>query len=148
MKIIVGIDESPYSAAALKWVREMRWPAGTRLLVYSSVPFPAYALVEPGGAGVYQQLQQDQTKLHRELVTRAEQELRGAGLTVEGRVEQGDPREALVYAAETERADLIVVGSHGRTGLSKLVLGSVASHVVAHAPCSVIVVKRPPGAVS
>ena len=50
MKIIIGIDESPYSAAALKWVREMRWPSGTRLLVCSSVPFPAYALVEAGGS--------------------------------------------------------------------------------------------------
>jgi nucleotide-binding universal stress UspA family protein len=38
-------------------------------------------------------------------------------------------------------ADLVVVGSHGRTGLAKLVLGSVASHVVTHAPCSVLVVK-------
>jgi len=36
-----------------------------------------------------------------------------------------------------------VMGSHGRTGLAKLVLGSVAAHVVAHAPCTVVVVKRP-----
>jgi nucleotide-binding universal stress UspA family protein len=42
-----------------------------------------------------------------------------------------------------EHADLLVVGSHGRTGIKKLLLGSVASHVVAHAPCPVLVVKMP-----
>jgi nucleotide-binding universal stress UspA family protein len=148
MKVIIGIDESPYSQAALKWVREMHWPAGTRILVYSSAPFAAYALVEPGGAGVYERIQQEQVKAHEQLVTRAEHELRGAGLTVTGRVERGDPREGIVHAAETERADLVVVGSHGRTGLAKLMIGSVASHVLTHAPCSVVVVKRPRGASS
>ena len=64
------------------------------------------------------------------------------------RVERGDPREGLVHAAETERADLLVVGSHGRTGLPRMLLGSVAGHVATHAPCSVVVVKRPRGAVS
>jgi nucleotide-binding universal stress UspA family protein len=39
-------------------------------------------------------------------------------------------------------ADLVVLGSHGRTGIPKLVLGSVASHVVSHAPCDVLVIKR------
>jgi nucleotide-binding universal stress UspA family protein len=63
-------------------------------------------------------------------------------------VERGDPREGIVHAAETERADLVVVGSHGRTGLQKLLIGSVAAHVVTHAPCSVVVVKRPRGASS
>jgi nucleotide-binding universal stress UspA family protein len=54
---------------------------------------------------------------------------------------RGDPREAIVEAARKTGADLVVVGSHGRTGIGKLVLGSVASHVVTHAPCSVLVVK-------
>ena len=148
MKIIVGIDDSPHSAAALKWVREMRWPADTHVLVYSSAPIEAFALVEPSGAGVYEQVQQEHLKTHQALVTRAEHELRGAGLAVMGRVERGDPREGLVYAAETERADLLVVGSHGRTGLPRMLLGSVAGHVVTHAPCNVVVVKRPRGAVA
>ncbi len=54
---------------------------------------------------------------------------------------QGDPREALVETARLEEADLLVVGSHGHTGLAKVVMGSVAAHVVGHAPCSVLVVK-------
>jgi nucleotide-binding universal stress UspA family protein len=143
VKIIIGLDESPYSQAALKWVREMPWPTNTRILVYSTASFAAYALVEPGGAGVYERIQQEQVKAHEQLVARAKQELRVAGLTATGRVERGDPREGIVHAAETERADLVVVGSHGRTGLQKLLIGSVAAYVVTHAPCSVVVVKRP-----
>jgi universal stress protein A len=55
----------------------------------------------------------------------------------------GDPRHALVQEARQERVDLIIVGSHGRSGMAKLLLGSVASYVVSHAPCNVLVVRRP-----
>ena len=48
----------------------------------------------------------------------------------------------ILEIAHAEHADLIVVGSHGRTGLPKLIMGSVASHIVTHAPCSVLVVKH------
>jgi universal stress protein A len=48
-----------------------------------------------------------------------------------------------VDEARREKADLIVVGSHGRSGMAKLLLGSVAAHVVSHAPCSVLVVRPP-----
>jgi nucleotide-binding universal stress UspA family protein len=58
-------------------------------------------------------------------------------------VERGDPRDAIVRVAEREHADLVIVGSHGRTGLPKLLMGSVASYVVTHAPCPVLVVKHP-----
>jgi nucleotide-binding universal stress UspA family protein len=78
----------------------------------------------------------------QDLVSNAERTLQGAGLSTQAMVLDGDPREALVEAAKSERADLLVVGSHGRTGLAKLLMGSVASHVVAHAPCTVTVVKR------
>lgn len=78
----------------------------------------------------------------RELVARAEAELREAGIATESRILTGDPRDALVRLIRDERADLIVMGSHGRTGLSKLLLGSVSSHVVTHAHCSVLVVKE------
>ena len=55
----------------------------------------------------------------------------------------GDPRAVLTEEARRIGADLLVLGSHGRSGLAKLVLGSVAAHVAAHAPCSVLIVKRP-----
>jgi nucleotide-binding universal stress UspA family protein len=58
----------------------------------------------------------------------------------------GEPASSLVQAVRDEGIDLLVVGSHGRTGLSKLLLGSVSAHAVCHAPCNVLVVKRLSGA--
>ena len=81
------------------------------------------------------------TALHKEVVARATRTLTDAGLKAEGRVLQGDPREGLLDLARQEHVDLIVVGSHGRTGLTKLLMGSVASHIVTHAPCTVTVVR-------
>jgi nucleotide-binding universal stress UspA family protein len=101
----------------------------------------AYTEVYAAGAAPAQQFYEDQVRHHQELVSRAEQKLQGTGLKTEARILHGDPRVALVDTARTEGADLIVIGSHGRTGLAKLLLGSVASHVVTHAPCSVMVVK-------
>ena len=58
---------------------------------------------------------------------------------IEQRLVEGDPGEAIV--GECEGADLVVVGSHGRTGITAALLGSVSRHVVSHAPCPVVVVK-------
>ena len=85
---------------------------------------------------------EEERALHvKSVVRRAEHPLRAAGFSVEGRVLHGDPRLALLAFTEDERADLLVLGSHGRTGLAKLLIGSVSSHSVTHAPCSVLVIK-------
>jgi len=56
-------------------------------------------------------------------------------------VESGDPREVILETARKLNADLIVMGTHGRRGLSRAVIGSVAENVVRTAPCSVLVVR-------
>lgn len=144
MKILLGIDDSPFSHAALEFVRKASWAPNSKVIVISAVR-PAvmtYSEVYVPPAAVVEEMLEEQKKVHQELVSQAEKDLRGAGLTTETRVPIGDPREAIVDAATEERADLVVVGSHGRSGLTKLLMGSVASHVVTHAPCSVLVVKR------
>ena len=143
MKIVLGMDDSHHSEAASRWVRETGWPAGTRVVIVSVPQVVAYVLMDPAGAGLYEEIHQEQLQNCRNVVERAVAEFRTSGLTAEGRVEHGDAREAIVRIAEAERADLVVVGSHGRTGLPRLLMGSVASHVVNHAPCTVVVVKRP-----
>lgn len=142
MKILIGVDDSPCSKAALEYVKAMKWPAGSKFVVFAaSVPAIAYTMVDAGGMTWMKTAEEEMTVATEELTARVERELRDAGLATEAKVVQGDPREAIVDAARTMGADLVVVGSHGRTGLQKLVMGSVASHVVAHAPCTVIVVK-------
>jgi nucleotide-binding universal stress UspA family protein len=61
-----------------------------------------------------------------------------ASVTVERRLEDGAPAETIVNVAREEGADLIVLGTQGRTGLGRLLLGSVAEHVVRRAPCPVL----------
>jgi nucleotide-binding universal stress UspA family protein len=54
----------------------------------------------------------------------------------------GDPADAIIQAAEKEDADLIVMGTHGRTGLTRLLMGSVAEAVVRKAKCPVLTIKQ------
>ena len=146
MKILIAVDDSPHSARAVRFVTRMRWPAGSRVLV-ANVMVPA---LTPAAAGVESgvplliEVSEPQRKHAAELVAKAEAELREAGIASEGRTPTGDAREALLRLIGDERVDLVVMGSHGRTGLSKLLLGSVSSHLVTHARCSVLVVKEDP----
>jgi len=144
MKVVIGIDNSSCSKEAMRLVRTIRWPVNARFIVLSAVPTAtaAYAVPgEPGAFGASVEAIEEMTKAHEEFTARAEDELRTAGLETEARVEPGDPGPVIVETADKEKADLVVVGSHGRSGFSKLLMGSVASHVVTHAPCSVLVVK-------
>ena len=52
------------------------------------------------------------------------------------------PHSQLIAAATAHRSDVILMGTHGRTGLARLVIGSVARNVLHHAPCSVLVVRE------
>ncbi len=58
---------------------------------------------------------------------------------------EGDPASEIVRYAEEQVVDLIVMGTHGRSGLERLLMGSVAEKVMREAPCSVLVVKLPKG---
>jgi nucleotide-binding universal stress UspA family protein len=60
---------------------------------------------------------------------------------VEELVEVGDAADVICRVADRLRVDVVIVGSHGRTGLGRLLLGSVSEHVVRHAPCPVLVVR-------
>lgn len=63
------------------------------------------------------------------------------GLCTRGRLESGDPYRTILAVARDDRYDLIVMGTHGRTGMSHLILGSLAEAVVRRAPCPVVTVR-------
>lgn len=149
MKILVGIDESPYSEAALEFVKKMKWPEGTTFSLLSAIQplIHSYAMVELPVPATIEDATREIHQARQETAARLERGLRDRGFKSEAHLITGDPRTELVEAAKNQGADLLVVGSHGRTGLTKLLLGSVASHVVTHAPCSVLVVKSAPAKV-
>ena len=64
-----------------------------------------------------------------------------SGSTVSFLVWTGDPGESIVAAAGAENVDLVVVGTHGRGTIGRLLLGSVSEHVVRNAPCPVLVIR-------
>jgi universal stress protein A len=82
------------------------------------------------------------------LVREAEKQLRAGvrtldrpGITITTEVRTGRPGRTIVDCARDRECDLVVVGSHGRTGVAHLIMGSVAEHVVRHAPCPVLVIR-------
>ena len=64
-----------------------------------------------------------------------------AGIRARGLLVEGTPHDRITRAARSTRADLIVIGTHGRTGLARLFLGSVATRVLSTAPCPVLTVR-------
>jgi nucleotide-binding universal stress UspA family protein len=69
--------------------------------------------------------------------------LRASGVRLEQRLAQGDAAREILHAAEETKCDLIVLGTHGWTGLRRLLMGSVAEEVVRKAPCAVLTVGAP-----
>ena len=74
-------------------------------------------------------------------MTKLVAEAKKRGVRVRGLVGEGVAHEQIVRAARGQKADMIVMGTHGRTGMSKLFLGSVAGRVVSAAPCPVLTVR-------
>ena len=144
MRIVIAVDQSPHSERAVHFISRMRWPAGSRVIVANVMAPPLSPPVSAVDAGVAMMVEvgAEQVAETQTRVAEAEAVLRAAGIATENRLLTGDPREGLLHLVEDERIDLIALGSHGRTGLAKLLLGSVSSHVVTHAHCSVLVVKE------
>ncbi|MDR3749187.1 MAG: universal stress protein [Acidobacteriota bacterium] len=139
MKILVGIDDSKFSADVSKAVATQFRSEKTEIRVLHVLQpiAPAPPQMAPG----YAPELDGQKKPARELVEQIAKELRGAGFKVDTAVEVGDIRETIIDAAADWGADLIVVGSHGQRGIQRFLLGSVAEFVARHAKCSVEIVR-------
>ena len=143
MKILVPTDGSPHSQEAIDEVARRPWPADTTIRVISAVqPIPPAATdFVFSNAASFDQLYQEQTKTAEQLTRQVADSFGAVNLSADSVVRMGDPRSVIVDEAKEWGADLIVMGSHGRTGLKRWLLGSVAESVVAHSPCSVEVVR-------
>jgi len=143
MKILLAIDGSVASLDAIEEVAHRPWPSPSALRILSVIqPYTPPATEIVLASATLEEIRQRQAQDAEQLTQQARERIAAPGLSVETAIREGDPRTAIVDAADEWQADLIVVGSHGRTGLKRLVLGSVAQAVVAHAHCSVEVVRR------
>ena len=136
MKILVPVDNSEFALKALDKAIGMAKQEGAELTVMSvALEFQDVEEIPISYAEKFK----DQAK---RAVNKASEVAEKAGLKPETRVEIGaSPADNIVKYAERSKTDLIVMGHRGITGLDRFLVGSVAGRVVAHAPCSVLVVR-------
>jgi universal stress protein A len=143
-KILVPVDFSEPSQAALSYAAEFAKPFGASidLLHVWEIPsfMPARALAIEGSAdlALVDLVKQNAERELDQFVAAA----RARGIAVhEARSEPGSPAHAIVERAREDGYDLIILGTHGRTGLSHVLIGSVAERVVRHARCPVLSIR-------
>jgi universal stress protein A len=140
--ILVPVDFSAGSEAAVEWAQALAKAFGAQLVLLHVIDTSADALIGgPGGvlappppAALYDQLREAARTAMAALAARVP----GASALIR----EGSPRHEILATAAGVKADLIVMGTHGRTGLAHLLFGSVAEHVVRHAPVPVFTIRR------
>ena len=143
-KILVPVDFSAHSAEALRFAADLarRYAASLDLLhVFQTM---TYALPEGYVVPSPEQLDAIMKHFQQELETAKRSALAAGAPSVETTLLQGGVASAILRVAEERHHDLIVMGTHGRTGMKHMLLGSVAEHIVRVAPCPVLTVRSAP----
>lgn len=136
-RILVPIDLSPASEEALAYARALAEKVGASLeLLHAVDPRGVDGLLGPADPNVWRGVL-DRAQARLEALARPNE----AGTVIEGR-----PADVIIDHAHAVRADLVVIGSVGRTGVTRFLLGSVAEEVARGAPCPVLVVRQGTGA--
>jgi nucleotide-binding universal stress UspA family protein len=147
MKILIAIDDSAYSNAALQSVLSRPWPDDTHFRIITVVePFhPEYAGWQTNYVPLAIEAQKTQVETAEKLIADAKSALQAkfSHCEVSGEVVEGYIKDKILQVANEWPASLIILGSHGRRGFTKFLLGSVSEAVAAHAECSVEIVKMP-----
>jgi nucleotide-binding universal stress UspA family protein len=150
MKILLATDGSEFSNAAAKSVAQRPWPSGSQIRILSVEELPVFqypadasSLSPVYPARVLQELFDSASKCAKDAVESERNILVAAGLKpLESKAAPlGNARVLILDLAKEWAADLIVVGSHGRRGLDRLIMGSVSETVAIYAHCSVEVVR-------
>jgi nucleotide-binding universal stress UspA family protein len=138
-KILVPVDFSAASRAALKYAITFADRLHARLILFHASDV-GYAYT-PDGYAIYDipQLQESALEAARKQMGKLTRTTKFGAVKFETAVRIGPPAWKICDAAEEHGADLIITGTHGRTGLQRVLMGSTAEQVVRHAPCSVLV---------
>jgi len=136
-KVLLATDGSVYSNGAVGEAINFAKKCSSKLYVMSVLAAnPEYETI---GSNFFEKEEKKTRKLLESLKARAAQE----GVACETDVfRDDDPAVAIIEEAVWKKVDLIIIGRHGRTGLTKLLMGTVAAKVVGHAPCKVMVVPK------
>jgi nucleotide-binding universal stress UspA family protein len=146
-RVVIAVDGSSIAAEAVNAVRYQPFLAAAEIVVLSVAPTGLRAglmprLTEPHVVDVDHDGHVGAVDVYRRYATESADQLCEIGLNARAEVRAGNAAHEVVAFAERWDADLIITGSHGRTGVRRLILGSVARNVLHHATCSVLIVKR------
>jgi len=146
MKALLAVDGSKHSDAAVRALTAQINPSWAEVLVLSVVEPFSYSIPPQMAAGYAPEQEvavKEQLAQAQGLVDHAARSLRAEGFKASTRVVQGEIRSSILDLAAGWPADLIVLGSHGRRGLQRFLLGSVADSVARNAKCSVLIARIP-----
>jgi nucleotide-binding universal stress UspA family protein len=134
-KAVVGTDGSKFSKVAVDKAISFAQSYGGALAVISVVDVPTELYAEAPAAV------EDMIRKAREYTAAVRRKAEAAGVPIETFVGESDADAAILNLAKEQAVDVIVVGSHGRTGLRRLLMGSVTERVIGNATCPVLVVR-------
>ncbi|MEU8585854.1 universal stress protein [Streptomyces sp. NPDC048664] len=135
-RVVVGVDGSPSSHEALRWAARYAELIGARVDAVAAWELPGMY----GWSGPVVDATLDEENAREELVQELANVLGGEGASrVRTLLVRGNPAEVLLRSAEG--AEVLVVGSHGRGGFARALLGSVSHQVAQHADCPVVIVR-------
>jgi nucleotide-binding universal stress UspA family protein len=150
MRILLAVDGSEFGDAAVEEVANRPWPPGSEVHVISVIHLPFIPTPETWALpdSYYSELEKAGRELAGSAINRVISRLldsnteREAPLTLTSEAIVGTPAETIIGTAKKWGADLIALGSHGRSGFTRFLLGSVSDVVASHAPCSVEIVRK------
>jgi nucleotide-binding universal stress UspA family protein len=137
-KILIAHDGSKYSHKALKMAVDMAVRLGSSIIVLSVIPDLHLTELSPLDQERLQEALEEETRKNLE---KAKAVPKKQDLPVKTVIRQGNAAEVIIETAKKMRVGLIVIGSHGRHGMERFLLGSVSANVVEHADRPVMVVK-------
>jgi nucleotide-binding universal stress UspA family protein len=140
-RILAPTDFSEFSKQVLRSGLELAQTFEAKLLLLNVVEPPSYPIegLVPSTLGA--NLLDDLERQANHELAAVLPEAQGAKVDVARRIVVGIPYRKILEVAEEEKADLIIMATHGRTGLSHLVMGSVAERIVRTAPCPVLTIR-------
>jgi len=138
MKILLAIDGSKFSQAAVQQLIAQASPPEAEVRLLHVIELWPVHIHNPTW-----DFRQEKREEAEQLLARTAQQLRAVGFNVTTVAKEGDPRVDVIDVAAEWHADLIMLGSHGRKGLKRFLVGSVSEAVALHAPCSVLIVRIP-----
>ena len=147
MKILLATDGSTFSDAAVREVAKKPWPPGSEVKIISVVEPPLLPTLETWvpPENYIEALEAASEEQAQAILKKASETIRNGhngNLRISTEIVMGHPKHAIIDEADSWGADLILLGSHGYRGLTRLWLGSVSQAVASHAKCSVGIIRE------